>query len=539
MKVRSTVVLFLTLIGMSGAVAGTDGGGLPYWPTVPSIGYISEEVAVQGVTGVSYVSGYSDQGEGGIFTKVVECSAIDDIKCSKSQSIAANLYLPPCSKNESDICIAGLEVSRPDGQLVEATLDHEISTQKIPANLARGVPYGGGISLWKATSATNGSGSEEYSVAARIQVQNFANDKCSTTPQACLFDIANFSATVIPVSTKTGDYSISPNFAVDNSKYDSRNNGCAWSETGVCAVPAEFAPNTVVALTLHMDSRLTGFLNGRMKEIKISITPLSAKINKIRVEAKPVDIPSIYAFVAKNELSKFSSINTFWKSTRGGLYDQDIKSMQTETISPPPGFNMTPFEPFASIMKSGASTKSLWRFTSSSSFSGAVNPCLGDKSKLLGLVTTNASAYTAGPPTFDATTSSINYQVGGAHLDFSGEVFRGTYDLIMRSDVARCLYGYTSAPIKASVSIIGENQQNIAVVVQNEKDGWLRVGAYGFTFSQPTIRIKLSQEKGVAPTPPKPEIKEPKRVSITCKKGTTVKKVTAIKPVCPKGFVKK
>jgi hypothetical protein len=44
-----------------------------------------------------------------------------------------------------------------------------------------------------------------------------------------------------------------------------------------------------------------------------------------------------------------------------------------------------------------------------------------------------------------------------------------------------------------------------------------------------------------APTPnPSPTVKAVvKKTTITCVKGKTAKKVTAIKPVCPKGYKKK
>jgi len=92
-----------------------------------------------------------------------------------------------------------------------------------------------------------------------------------------------------------------------------------------------------------------------------------------------------------------------------------------------------------------------------------------------------------------------------------------------------------------------------------EKNNWLRLSAKGFTYSSPTIKIKLSQE-APAPTPTPTPIPTPtptptatpvadpapsakpvvaKKVTITCVKGKTVKKVTAVKPVCPAGFKKK
>lgn len=45
----------------------------------------------------------------------------------------------------------------------------------------------------------------------------------------------------------------------------------------------------------------------------------------------------------------------------------------------------------------------------------------------------------------------------------------GTYDLVMRSEVARCLYGFSSAPVSASVSITGSDQTSVATTLVNEK----------------------------------------------------------------------
>jgi hypothetical protein len=122
----------------------------------------------------------------------------------------------------------------------------------------------------------------------------------------------------------------------------------------------------------------------------------------------------------------------------------------------------------------------------------------------------------------------------------------GTYDLVIRSDVARCLYRFSTAPISASVSITGGSDAIIATTVVNEKNGWLKLAAYGFTFSEKTLQVKLSQEVVVEPTPTptatstattKPVVA--KKITITCVKGKTSKKVIAVKPKCPTGFKKK
>jgi hypothetical protein len=98
----------------------------------------------------------------------------------------------------------------------------------------------------------------------------------------------------------------------------------------------------------------------------------------------------------------------------------------------------------------------------------------------------------------------------------------------------------------------------VATEAVQEKDGWLTLRARNFTFSAPTIRLKLSQEAAVAPVtkpaqPSAPAATTPatapvaatsagvkpataKKSTITCAKGKTIKKVSGITPKCPVGY---
>ena len=139
------------------------------------------------------------------------------------------------------------------------------------------------------------------------------------------------------------------------------------------------------------------------------------------------------------------------------------------------------------------------------------------------------------------------------------EVFKGTYDLAIRSEAVRCLYNFTSAPLKVTVSVTASDgtSQNVATEAVQEKDGWLTLRARNFTFSSPTIRLKLSQDAAIAPaTQPAPTTTTPapispttpaaskqvtapasaKKMTITCAKGKTVKKVSGSAPKCPIGY---
>jgi hypothetical protein len=193
-------------------------------------------------------------------------------------------------------------------------------------------------------------------------------------------------------------------------------------------------------------------------------------------------------------------------------------------------------------------TPTMWSFRTINSGGGITSACISGGNDVKGFVSTNATMYIDGPPDFDSNDQALEYKVAATHFDENGELFKGSYDLSIKSDAARCLYGFSSAPISAKIEVVSENGENqIAVTTVNEKNGWLYLSAKGFTFSAPTVSVKLSQEKVVevvAPTPaptPTPSAKPlaMKKSSITCVKGKTSKKVTAVNPTCPKGYKKK
>jgi hypothetical protein len=189
----------------------------------------------------------------------------------------------------------------------------------------------------------------------------------------------------------------------------------------------------------------------------------------------------------------------------------------------------------------------VWAFRSIQS--SQYSSCMKGSDSLSGIVTTNATMYIGNPPTFNQADQTLDYKVMAPHYLPDGSEFKGSYDLLIKSDVARCIYKFSNAPISASVSIISsDGTAQVATTVVGERDGWLTLSAKGFTFSAPTLRVKLSQKADPAPAKvdpapatapvaaPKPAAK---KTTISCVKGKTVKKVTAVKPTCPSGFKKK
>jgi hypothetical protein len=146
--------------------------------------------------------------------------------------------------------------------------------------------------------------------------------------------------------------------------------------------------------------------------------------------------------------------------------------------------------------------------------------------------------YSPSAPEFKDGT--LNYKVAGLHhLEDGITLTRGTYDLAIRSETARCIYGFTDAPFQASISVIGADgqEQTIATesIREDAKREWLFLSAQNFTFSSPVIKVKLTQEKKLT-APAKKGVKKAANKTISCVKGKVTRKVTGVNPKCPAGF---
>jgi hypothetical protein len=538
MKARKIYQIFVALVFLitttlpSHAANSVDRS---WWPNVPSLGFSSTEAFTPGVREKSWVSGYSyaEGASSGLYTRTVSCLSVDDPACANADSIAANFILPPCELNEGELCVDSLQISNPNGKLEPATLGYEVPSAKFAASKNRGTPFGGGISLWHSKSTLNALGVNQFAVHVHLDLQNMRNKACLTDAKSCSFELGNFSANVFPIKLRPSN----------------TENQCLWIENGSCAAITDFLPGTKVALTVRMDNSLTGFLFGRMQDVSMEVTPLSKTLNALRVEASPIDVPSIHAFVGKSDLPKYPDLVKYWNQRRANLAAADIASAETIDLGPWPQYAMSDFLAFNKLVQSGELVTSIWRFGSGLGV-GSGSDCYKDKSKILGLVTTNAPTYDPAPPAFDG--AFLNYRVGGAHfLADEKTLFKGSYDLALRSEFARCLYGFSSAPLSASISVVSSEGgvQDIATesLRQDANGEWLYLNAKNFTFSSPTIRIKLIQNvqvvnsvKPVAKTTSgtKQNSVRVSSTTIKCMKGKSVKKVSGVKPKCPSGYRK-
>jgi hypothetical protein len=352
------------------------------------------------------------------------------------------------------------------------------------------------------------------------------------------------------------------------------NNECAWTEVGKCAVRQEFGKANPMSITFQIDNRISGWLSGRMTDTGVIFKKLTATTNLLTVSGSPIDVPLGYADLTAAELAQepdasatFSLMgNTISRPQAdrlnwqwGPFFNERFKAQSTMTPADFKAFekkylNLGYAKIFQKYLKSYPLRNSQWKLLGlvrSGFREGNWPECITNTSTFNGIVTTNAMLNDVSPARFED--DALIYDVAGAHEGYDGKVFKGSYDLVMSSEVARCLYNFTSAPIKATISVTSSTGevQNVATELVNEKNGWLTLSAKNFTFSAPTIRIKLSQDAPISPVAPvatspapkedkQPEaakvIKPVTKKTITCTKGKLIKKVTGTSPKCPAGY---
>ncbi len=441
------------------------------------------------------------------------CVGLDDPICDPKNNpinLKATSILGPCLSATDENCIDSLEIGSGE-KLEKASLIRVTDGITFPADSRYRYPGSSNISLWKTPTSTL-----SYAVMPRLQLY-FRNGG---------FDVGDLFTDVIPYKEKTGDYSqirinTSPE-ATPNNRYlfAPHSQMCVFEQDGVCGVAQDFEANTRIKLKIRVSKIVGGWFQGRMNDPVLDVSSFSTNNNLLSVEASPVTVPRM-ALVVKP--AEFTDQEKIWLvNFGGGNYSGPQAGVPEHSF---------PFLDFyrARVKDTTVGSNTLWNFSTTSWGSGS--QCLQDKSKVLGIVSTNALAYDGQSPSF--IDGALNYRVAGLHLMPDGKTpVLGSYNLVMRSEVARCLYGFTNAPIQATVSIIGGENANVATTVLGERNGWLSMAAGGFTFSTKTIQVKLSQEKAVVTSPKQSAIK----TTIKCVKGKTTKKVTAVKPKCPSGY---
>ena len=527
------------------------------------------------------------------------CTGWDDPKCSNS--LTAYVILPVCKILSEANCVEALSITTAKVSQSNATFVKTIGTQSFAANVSQELPAGSNWSLFEFPALAAAGEVSKYSVKVKVDFQKFPI--IGLKPKA-------FSATVVPYASGTTSmrdiamYEWVNPLGVATVSGNAGDPKCIWTENGTCGVEVAFPKDAKVKLTIHLGNYLTSWLHGRLTEPTVDISAITKTQNRLVVEAAPVLTPSATALVPSTQVSP--NIANNFRDPSGYLPPGEI-SMMTTASSDGAIKNFLDFEKF--FADKATSLTDTWSFRSinplevasgalgglsgfggfggfgaasdSTGLGASAAKCLpqatsilgavagaNSTTALIGMVTTNALTYESGPPKFED--GFLNYKVAGVHSNPDGSDFIGKYDLVMDGAIARCLYGFgAKVPISATVSIVSTDAGSRVQSTLFKDDGnWIRLGAYGFTFSTPTLKIKLAQGGAAGPASPsepvKAAVKEesaptPKQEvasnsttttsavgvkkvvtkSISCVKGKIVRKISGSNPKCPSGFKKK
>jgi len=553
------------------------------WASVPApgagyIGYEANESAFANTEASTWINFTSDNGKmDGKVTKVAICNTGSEDGCTYSVYSFYRAVLPVCTDAANINCIVEIFATDANGKKLTvgaSTVFPTNNPQAFAGNKALNVPRGSGAALVSIPGAPH-AGGDKYLIKTTLSSSRSGDQSSFITPR--------LSASISAVKIINGDF-FDLATETNTAKYDrvgriqvgttqtkqiadpKASKLCVAASTTECALPYTMPKEISFGFSLRLNTSLSGWLHGRMKNAVIGYSTANG-ITNLTVNANPIAVPVVDVWSKSDDLSDAhvaAYLNQFWggeamhyplsnetgglpitdaEKTREGMRNISFKHING-SFSKSSMDNFLLWLPIAKDKAAAMPTQ--WRLgTMTDNGSGQVSECLSKEKALAGVVTTNSTMYIDGPPVFKDNT--LDYKVASTHFEPDGTtIFKGSYELIMSSSVARCIYSFTSAPISATVSITSENgQANAATTVINEKNGWLTLGAYGFTFSSPTVRVQLTQE-AVAPTPspsPTPSAATnpvtSKKMTITCVKGKTIKKVTAVNPKCPTGYKKK
>jgi hypothetical protein len=527
--------LIVTVLLLSlGSEAAFGYGSTSSWPTIPEAG---TEI---GVVGQTFTEDFSDTMGSASLVQAYRpnptnptgygidyiCESALDQKCADEYG-SAEMLLPHCSIDDTSMCVERLYLEN-QGRIVEGIFNRMVNSKKAIGNPALGIPNGYNSSLWTVPGMPHAGGEESYSIYASYKallkggLQKF---RVSVNPYVIKRD-SNYREQAYSESPSGdgGQRIVGANGAT----------GCVWIENGICGFPTNFADGAKVGVVVRVSQQVKGWLNGRVQRPEIQFSAIDSRLNRLEIFGSPTTVQKVYGktLISTGDKEVVDSIRYLgWNEKAqylGTTTADDVKSVPV-------------FELWRRYIPDQAdSMKTYWSFAVAGS---SDQRCFAEATGVVGIVTTNSVVYEPTAPAF--INGELLYKVAGVPLTPNGERFLGSYDLVIDSKVARCLYGFTNAPIKASVSISAEDgARSIETVATGEKDGWFSLGAYGFGFSSPTIKVQLTQEvtasssaTNSATTPPtsqiQPSQKTAKQLTL-CVKGAKSKKVVGKK--CPKGY---
>jgi hypothetical protein len=437
------------------------------------------------------------------------CEGWSDEKCLKpGNRLLASMFLPPCGEVASSGCILGGQIKTQSGteefrllRILDSSVDSRdrashaneqiVQTTSFPMLPEHNIPAGSTESLWTSNGMGHSAGSDTYLISANVTVQvdvnqsrklvnpRFSNLKVFVTPYVQVS--GSFRGGYFVTEIEAGlPKAFTRGHVFRATDFLDRPGGCIWMENGLCGLAAAFNPNDEISLSIVTPNQLSGWLQGRLKDADVKISKFDNQSKLLSVTAKSIEVQVSGHYFNPGEFPQFP-------------HTPPALGYQWSSASGPRGGTQA-FKLFSNQLGDKAIGRaSVWGFSTRVMTGTGFDSCKTSEPRLEGFISTDAMAFDNEIPTYKK--GALSYQVGGLHYNHDGSVFKGSYDFIMRSDTARCIYGFTKAPVQVAVTVTDVNGvQSASTSSVSESGGWLRIRARDFTFSTPTITAKITQK---------------------------------------------
>lgn len=482
-------------------------------------------------------------------TNIGTCKSLSDGICASANRFNYQAVLSACDSTINIDCISGVDAIDSNNQTLSGTLSPTFLSTKdgsYTGDPGKNLPSGGQAPLVEIPGAPHAFGTKYLAV---VRILGNGNENGNMFMQELFIRLYaikviqgtyNFNKDIIDLNTR--NYAGSPNMNHDLGG-DPK---CVVNDNTQCAVPTDLPADKKFRISIRTSIAIPGWMHGKVANPEIKIEKISNGY-QTTITANPIVNPVLLVQKNVSELgSEFTK--PYANNQTSSASDCDRSSIPydlakcTYTVLVG-GYDQQDFDEFMKWLPISDNTAfiepTIWNFIVDSQ-TKTVGNCQIPDNQIGGIVSTNATMYLSGPPTWDSNAKTLDYKVAAPHFLSNKTVFQGSYDLAIDSKLARCIYKFTNAPISATVSIqSSDGSTQVATTIVKEANGFLYLFAKGFTFSSPVLSVKLIgepiPEPVVQPTPT-PSPTETSQSSVTPTSQQTPKVVVTKKPVVVKSI---
>ena len=522
----------------------------------PGVNFHADRNLAQGFNATSRLLGYNydptigGQGVG----PQVSCKSIDDATCKDLNHLALFAVLPPCASAEQSDCISRVSVINSKGILEDASPiskvqnvyfgKNNLASGEFLADARHNQPAGGSAYVWTFPTYKHRGGAL---FSPQVMLMNYGEARNLKDPKSFKFN-PEFKIGLFPVTVSTEE--ANPSFS--------------FLQSGYSLVQDTFLDESNFTIEFRSSAPWVSWVRSTVTNLTVNDSE-SKKDFIYSASGSPAIVPGYI----KNIPWASNNVESLYKTTYGGGWNVgqwcelqkqggSAKSLadcriefgvnpgkgnfewsfaQFDAVAPFTD-NKASFAPYRWIVENVPAFKLATQQGVLGSMKGLDCVLNYSGNRPAGITSTNATIATDGPPTWDASTSTLEYRVAALPLRPDGQTFFGQYTLNVPRDVAMCLWGKSASTAKATIEVLdSDGTKQVVTASLSTSPNWFKFQAAGFHFSSPTIKMKLSTAAStpsptptISATPMKPVIKK-----IVCTKGKTVK-ILLNTSKCPAGY---